>query len=397
MADEPTRDTKDGDESQHLAERWRADPQSLRQAIRDAREAYQRSPKAAPRLPDTACLVGESKGGTVLYGLVVADAARASEFFAELQETAVHIKSHAHRREARIQVFVPPDWPHEVPTSVAGVRVHWFRWVPVSEDEILVEKLAADSGANAGAALSSDSVIGRLLGHLKWLAEMANAAPNQKPPIGWAFRVYSGAVQLAFHTSFMPDAQAIIATNRGRKFTAALDSLVTAGMKTTKPLRTPGGLAAARDTTIRNAERDDLIEAAKRVFKHALKSGLVGDISAERQRDFEAAPDVAALLRALPGDGKGSEERHQAATAALQGDPELADLCRAIAGVAAVRSPKVTGEVRPAIHAAAQEMATGFLGVAVENLPKRHKVIGKAAGTLVKALTALSSEDAGPA
>lgn len=397
MADEPRRDPNDGSLSQRLTEQWRADPKGLREAVRSAREAYQRTPKAARRLPDAACLVGESKGGTVLYGLVVADAARAGEFYAELQETAVHIKSHAHRREARIQVFVPPDWPHESPTSIAGVRVDWFRWVPVSEEELRVEKLGIRSGATAGPALPGESVIAKLLGHLKWLAEMANAAPYQKPPIGWAFRVYSGAVQLAFHTSFTPDAQAIIATSRGRKFTAALDSLVTAGMKTTKPLRTPGGLAAARDTTIRNAERDELIEAAEKVFKHALKSGLVGDITAERQRDFEAAPDVAALLRALPGDGKSAEERHRAATAALQGDPELADLCRAIAGVVAARSPMVTGEVRPAIHAAAQEMATGFLGVAVEHLPKRHKVIGKAAGTLVKALTALSSEDAGPA
>jgi hypothetical protein len=199
MADEPTRDTKDGDESQHLAERWRADPQSLRQAIRDAREAYQRSPKAAPRLPDTACLVGESKGGTVLYGLVVADAARASEFFAELQETAVHIKSHAHRREARIQVFVPPDWPHEVPTSVAGVRVHWFRWVPVSEDEILVEKLAADSGANAGAALPGESVIGRLLGHLVWWEQALRDGTGPETPYRRALLVYNAATLLEWH------------------------------------------------------------------------------------------------------------------------------------------------------------------------------------------------------
>lgn len=389
--------SEQGDMESRLIEYWRNRPEDLRRAIKASREAYRRTPKAAPRLPDAACLVGESKGGNVLYGLVVADTALAGEFYVELQEIATQIKAHAHRREARLQVFVPPDWPHEVPTSVQGVRVDWFRWVPVSEVELRFEELAGGSGATAGPALSGDSIIGRLLGHLKWLAGMANAASHQKPPIGWAFRVYSGAVQLAFHTSFNPDARAIIATDRGRKFTSALESLVTVGMNTTKPLRTPSGLAAARDTTIRNAERDELIEAAERVFKHAVKSGLVGEITAERQRDFEASPDVAALLRTLPGNGLDAEERHQAATASLQSEPEFADLCRAIAGVVAVRSPTVTGEVRPAVQAAAQEMATGFLGVAVENLPKRHKIVGKAAKRLVSALEATSSGDAGHA
>jgi hypothetical protein len=269
--------------------------------------------------------------------------------------------------------------------------------VPLDEQHVQIEKLDPGAGNIRQPVVDRSAAIPRILGHLTWLINTAKNASHEKPPIGWAFRVYSGAVQLAFHASFTPDAQSPVATSRGRKFTLALESLVTLGMKATKPLRIPGGLAAARDTTIRNAERDELIEAAEKVFEHALKSGLVGEITAERQRDFEAAPDVAALLRDLPGNGLGAEERHHAATAALQGDPELADLCRAIAGVVAARSPMVTNKVRPAIQAAAQEMATGFLGVAVENLPERHKVVGNATDELVKALKTPLSEDAGPA
>jgi hypothetical protein len=335
----------------------------------------------------------------VLYGVVVADARLAGDLFTELQALAAQAKKRLRSREARIQVFVPPDWPSSGPTSIAGVRVDWFTWVPVSEQEVQVEKLATAPGASSsqGSASASDSVIARLLGHLKWLTETAKDATHEKPPIGWAFRVYSGAMQLAFHATFTPGVCNVTATNPGKKFTKALDSLVNAGATTTKPLRTPEGLAAARDTTVRNANRDELIEAAEKVFKHAIKSGLVGEITAERQRDFEAVPDVAALLRALPGNGSDSLARQENATAALQGDPELADLCRAVAGVVAARSPMVTGEVRPAVQAAAQEMATGFLGVAVENLPGRHKVVGKAAKRLVNALTATSSGDAGHA
>jgi hypothetical protein len=199
MADKPTRETNDGSLSQPLAGRWRADPKALREAVRSARDAYQRTPKGAPRLPGDACLVGESKGGTVLYGLVVADAARAGEFYAELQETAAHIKSHAHRREARIQVFVPPDWPHEVPTSVAGVRVDWFRWVPVSEEELRVEKLAAGSGATAGPALSGDSVIERLLGHLAWWEQALRDGTGSESPYRKALLVYNAATLLEWH------------------------------------------------------------------------------------------------------------------------------------------------------------------------------------------------------
>jgi hypothetical protein len=344
-------------------------------------------------------LVGESKSGTVLYGLVVADAALAGDLFAELQALAARLKERLRSREARIQVFVPPDWPSSGPTSIAGFRVDWFRWVPLSEHEVRVEKCAAASGASSsqGSDSAGESVIGKLLGHLKWLTGIAKKATHEKPPIGWAFRVYSGAVQLAFHASLTPGALAVTATTTGKKFTTALDSLVGAGAKTTKPLRTPEGLAAARDTTIRNAERDDLIEAAERVFKHAIKSGLVGEITAERQRDFEAAPDVAALLLTLPENGMESLARQGNATASLQGDPELADLCRAVAGVVAARSPMVTGDVRPAVQAAAQEMATAFLVAAAKNLPNRHKVVGKAAKRLVNALEATSLGDEGHA
>lgn len=182
-----------------LTEYWRKRPEDLRRAIKASREAYRRTPKPAPRLPDAACLVGESKVGTVLYGLVVADPARAGEFYAELQETATQIKVHAHRREARLQVFVPPDWPHEIPTSIAGVRVDWFRWVPDSEVELRFEKLAGRSGATAGPALPGESVIGRLLGHLAWWEQSLRDGTGSEAPYRKALLVYNAATLLEWH------------------------------------------------------------------------------------------------------------------------------------------------------------------------------------------------------
>lgn len=199
MTDELTSNTNDGRSSQKSAERWRADPKALREAVRSIRGAYQRTPKVTPRLPDAACLVGESKGGNLLYGVVVADSAQAEGVYAELQATAAHIKQHTRRREARIQVFVPPDWPHDSPTSIAGIRVEWFRWAPVSEDELRVEKLTASSEANARPALSSDSVIEQLLGHLAWWDQSLRDGTGPETPYRKALLIYNAATLLEWH------------------------------------------------------------------------------------------------------------------------------------------------------------------------------------------------------
>ncbi len=386
MADEPTQDTNDSDPSQYRADRWRADPKALREAVRNSREAYQRSPKAAPRLTDAGCLIGESKGGTVLYGVVVADAVRAGEVYTELQEIADTLKEVFRGRKARIQVFIPPDWSSAGPTSVAGVRVDWFRWVPLSEHEVRVEKLAARSvAASLG---TDDGVIARLLGQLKWLTELAKSAPDEKPPIGWAFRTYNAAVQLQFHIVFPLEGQTVTRSDSSSKLESAIATFVEIGAKVTKPLRTAKGLAAASDTTIRKGDRNALVKAVEKVLKQARRAEVVQDVTAARQQEFEHAPDVSKLLRSLTEHGWGSTASAQAAEAALEGEPELAELCRAVAGVVATRSPTLTGRVRPAAQAAAQEMATGFLGVAVENLPQRHKVVSKAARVLCTAMTA---------
>jgi hypothetical protein len=201
MADEPTQDTNGSDPSQYRADRWRADPKALREAVRNSREAYQRSPKAAPRLTDAGCLIGESKGGTALYGVVVADAVRAGEVYTELQEIADTLKEVFRGRKARIQVFIPPDWSSAGPTSVAGVRVDWFRWVPLSEHEVRVEKLAAAPGASSsqGSAIAGDSVVGKLLGHLAWWEHAFRDGTGSETPYRKALLVFNAATLLEWH------------------------------------------------------------------------------------------------------------------------------------------------------------------------------------------------------
>jgi hypothetical protein len=201
MADAPKHDVNDGDPGQHWADGWRADPKALREAVRSAREAYQRTPKAASRLPDAGCLVGESRGGTVVYGVVVADAAGAGDVYAKLPEIAATVGQVLRGHKARIEVFVPPDWSSSGPTSIAGVRVDWLRWVPASEHEIRVEKMVATPGESSihGSASVSDSVIARLLGHLAWWEKTLRDSTGSATPHRKALLVLNAATLLEWH------------------------------------------------------------------------------------------------------------------------------------------------------------------------------------------------------
>lgn len=376
-----------------LIEYWRNRPEDLRRAVRDTRELFQRGPKAARGLPTGDYLVGESKSEAIVFGAVITDQCSTAEFTAVLKAAADFIEANRGglqaarkagrktRQLVRLEVFLPPYFAPDMPPSIEGVPVEWFRWVPVSEHQILIEKMAAVSEGR----VEGTSVIARLLGHLKWLAEVAKAVPQEKPPIGWAFRVYSAAVQLQFHTTVSSEVRAGLDRVPGQKVTKALAKLIEFGAHATEPLRAPEGLAAANETMIRRADRDDLVNALDRVVKHAIKAGLVLDVSAERNREFETAPDVPGLLRQLRNGGRGSAAALEAANAALEGEPELADLCRALAGFIAARSPIDTGAVRSPARAAAQDMAVRFLGVAAGNLPKRHRRLGAVIGNLLDA------------
>lgn len=385
--------SEQGDMENRLIEYWRNRPEDLRRAVRDAREAFQRSPKAARRLPAGDYLVGESTSGAVVFGVVITDQCSASELEPVLNAAAAFIEANRAdlqaarkagrktRQLVRLEVFLPPYFAPDMPPSIEGVPVECFRWVPVSEHQVFVEKLAAVSEGRA----AGDSVIARLLAHLTWLAEVAKTAPKKKPPIGWAFRVYNAAVQLQLHAIASSEVRAGLDRVPDQKFTKALAKLIEFGAHATEPLRTPEGLAAANETMIRRADRDDLVNALDRVVEHAIKAGRVLDVSAERHREFETAPDVPGLLRQLRNGGRGSAAALEAANAALEGEPELADLCRALAGFIAARSPIDTGAVRLPARAAAQDMAVRFLGVAAGNLPKRHRRLGEMIGNLLDA------------
>lgn len=190
-----------------LIESWRNRPEDLRRAVQASREAYQCTPKAARKLPRTNYLVGESKGGAVLFGAVITSECSTPEFDAALTQAVDFIRANQGglqaarkagkktRQLVRLEVFLPPDFSPETPSRVEGVPIEWFRWVPVNEQEVRVEKLAArNSPAAAGA-----SVVARLLGHLAWWEQALRDGTGTETPYRKALLVYNAATLLEWH------------------------------------------------------------------------------------------------------------------------------------------------------------------------------------------------------
>jgi hypothetical protein len=190
-----------------LIESWRDRPEDLRRAVQASREAYQRAPKAARRLPKANFLVGESKGGTVLFGAVIASDCSTAEFDAVLKQAVDFIRANQGglqaarkagkktRQLVRLEVFLPPDFFPDAPPRVEGVPVEWFRWVPVHEQEVRVEKLAGRNDA----APTAESVIARLLGHLAWWEQALCDGTGSETPYRKALLVYNAATLLEWH------------------------------------------------------------------------------------------------------------------------------------------------------------------------------------------------------
>lgn len=225
-------------------------------------------------------------------------------------------------------------------------------------------------------------IVQRLLEHLKWLAQVVAAAPDEMPPVGWAFRVLNSAVRLELYLLYDANVQQARASHTGTSCWEALQKLEVLAAKLTKSLRTPEGIAAAGDKFVSLASRDKLVTAIRDVLALAVAAGLADDLEAVRHADLEAAPDVAKMLRDLPRDKRHANENLERARKAVENEEELADLGSAIAGAIAARSPQVTSGNYSAVKDSAEHMATSFLGIAITNLPGRHRRLRKALVTI---------------
>ncbi len=389
---------------ENLVDFWRARPDELQAAIRQREQNYSGEPKFADTSLGRNILVLAANDDEIVLGVVIKDQVCDPEITRAFQEVHGFIHSlrsvkTPDRREQRFRLkfFLPYGGIcRQEQTGIEGVPIEWLQWIPVDEDNIQIDK---HPGARITPAEGNveGGTIARLLGHLKWFADVAESAPREKPPIGWAFRIYNAAVRLQFHLTFSRGFMEHATRKEVSQFLLALEKLVKTGASITAPLRTPEGLAAARDTKIRKADRESLIKGVTKVLKFAVKAGVVFEIAAARVKTFEGAPDVAEMFQQLRKEGWGDTVQAKAAEERLdEQEPELADFCRALAGVVAARSPAVTGSLRPVVQAAAQDLSRDFLAVAADNLGKGYRKLAKSGSALVDALVAVEGQSSTP-
>lgn len=231
---------------------------------------------------------------------------------------------------------------------------------------------ASSKGTLSGTPLES------VLTHLAWLADVEAARGRAKLPMGWAFRVYNGAVLLGFRWRQSPALQQALGEQAATKLSRAIDALVKVASAAVDDLRTVKGVRNADTLTVSRDDRKKVAEKLAKLLrmagKHSPESG--GTITPTRMGEFEKAltPDVL-----LGGEADG----HGGGTI----DERLAEYSRALGAVIAVHGPK-SAVLSAANRELAREMAVACLGVAAEGLGDEHKREKKAARVLVRSLRA---------
>ena len=215
------------DDMERLTQHWRSRPDQLRQAIKAARAQYQLVPKLGRGFQPGQYLLGESRGGTALIGIVLAGDCANAECAAAVEQAVEFVGRHRHaflpRRSGRkpgpnvrLEVFLPPGLYPDRPASVRGMQVQWFHWVPLDEQQVQIEKLAPRAGATGTDVSSGNALIPRLLGHLAWWERALRDGTGSETPYRKTLLVYSVATLLEWHVTVsgrapqdqLPDAKA---------------------------------------------------------------------------------------------------------------------------------------------------------------------------------------------
>jgi hypothetical protein len=385
--------TEHGD-MDRLTAYWRARPDLLRQAITVERAPYQVTPKLGHGFRSGEYLVGESNGGTVLIGIVlvgecttagcVEAVTQAVGFLKQNEDAFPHRKSgRKPGPKVRLEVFLPPGVFPETVASLEGIRIQWFRWLPVDEQLVTVEKLAADAAATGVAAGAEAGVVARLLGHLAWWAQALRDGTGTETPYRQALLVYNAATLLEWHVTVpdrapqehLPDAKANKATLRAvNEFANAVRARVTKieGASDEKAVKQLGKLAA---------------DSAK-ILKKLLKLfGCV--VSPERIAEYEEPIKPASLvtewLTLNEARGTASASHHLLATG-----PE-AFVLPSLAPALAAQKLFEEGTLAPVTYTAVRAISAEFLEPAVaiavqESKGSQKKRWRKVGGTALEAL-----------
>ena len=236
---------------------------------------------------------------------------------------------------------------------------------------------AGPPGASSKVTLSG-TPLEPILTHLAWLADVEATRRRVKLPMGWAFRVYNGAVLLGFRWRQSSALQQALGEQAATKLSRAIDALVKIASAAVDDLRTVKGIKNADTLTVSLGDRKKLAEKLAKLLrlaaKHSPDSG--GTIRPTRVRQFEKALAPEMLL----GDGAGGSMGGTI-------DEGLAEYSRALGAVIAVHGPK-SAVLSAANRKLARQMAVACLGVAAEHLGAEHKREKKAARALVRSLRA---------
>jgi hypothetical protein len=217
-----------------------------------------------------------------------------------------------------------------------------------------------------------------ILAHLAWLAEVEASWGRAKLPLGWAFRVYNGAVLLHFRWRYSSALLEGLGAPAALKLSKAILALVKASSASVDELRTAKGIRRADSLHIsrdhRRSVAEKLVKLLRLAAKYSPESG--GVIQPVRNREFEKtlAPEILLGEGGAEGGGDITDER-------------LADYARVLGAVIAMNGPKSV-VLSPDHLAIARDKAVACLGVAAEQLGKWHKRERQAARTLVRSLRA---------
>jgi hypothetical protein len=358
---------------------WRSRPELLRQAIRAARTQYQVTPKPARSLDPGEYLLGESRGGTPLVGVVLAEVLTTAAGTTAIEQAARFIQANLaaltgkkHRKKgpaaARLEVFLPPDAFTDRPTSIGGIPVEWFRWIPEDEHLIRLEELASSGAAHVGTSGDgpTEGVVPRLLQHLAWWEQALRDRTSIETPYRQALLAFNIAVLLDWHLTLpdqgsldqLPDAKA------SKTARNAVSSFFDAARGCVEKL--DGSTSGKPEKQLRK-----LAAASERLLKKFAK--LRGsEVTPERHTEFEQPIRPAELISAWLENNKAPSGDRSSPAGAHPGDlyepsSPASRVLSTLVPVLAAQKLFEEGGLTPAAYTAVRETSAEFLEPVIDN------------------------------
>jgi hypothetical protein len=208
-------------------------PAEIKRAIQAQRKWY------AGTDAELNCLVGRSRSGKTLFGLIIGPRHDGGQeaVVADVTQTVERIRTSV-RGDIAVEVFLPPHatW-QRLPRTIKTATLSWFHWQPDEKMGVSLAKIDRSTASRSVSGSGASTATARLLSHLAWLLKHFDQA--EKPERS----AYNAALRLWAETDKAGTPDAILPKSVRRELREKVDALVNSSQKALLEITSGSGQA----------------------------------------------------------------------------------------------------------------------------------------------------------